>query len=289
MKEPVHLDPSPATAADAAVGNYRQRKIMEMVLERGAVSAQELVREFVVSPITVRRDLQALAGEGLVERTRGGARRRPDAQLEALFDSKDRTARREKAAIGRHVAALIPEHETVFLNGGSTTLEVVRHLAGRHLRLITNNAACTGLDLGSGIELILLGGEYRPKSRSLVGPLTVAGLQSVYSGITVLGINGVSVARGFTTNVQPETAVNQAMIASSSGPVIVVADHHKIGRVASFQTCPLERADLLVTDWITSAAASEALVGAGLKVERVTTQTGEPVKDAVKPVLVRKR
>jgi DeoR family transcriptional regulator, fructose operon transcriptional repressor len=283
MKEPVHVDPSPATTAAAAVGNYRQRKIMEMVLERGAVSAQELAREFVVSPITVRRDLQALAGEGLVERTRGGARRRPDAQLESLFESKDRMARREKAAIGRHMAALIPEHETVFLNGGSTTLEVVRHLAGRHLRLITNNAACVGLDLGPGIELILLGGEYRPKSRSLVGALTLAGLQSVFSGITVLGINGVSVGRGFTTTVQPETTVNQAMIANSNGPVIVVADHHKLGAVSNFLTCPLERVDLLVTDWRASTATVETLAAAGLTVERVTSEVGEPVTDGARP------
>lgn len=173
------MKPVPATAATAreaaaAITNYRQRKILEMVYERGAVSAEELVREFGVSRITIRRDLQALADARWVERMRGGAQRVPDQQLETLFENKDRTAKREKAAIGRHVAAVIPERETVFLNGGSTTLEVVRHLKGRQLRVVTNNAACIGLDLGTSIELILLGGEYRPPSRSLVGPLTVA-------------------------------------------------------------------------------------------------------------------
>jgi DeoR/GlpR family transcriptional regulator of sugar metabolism len=273
MKPAMSLTATAQEPAAAAVSNYRQRKILEMVYERKAVSAEELVREFGVSRITIRRDLQALADARWIERTRGGAQRLPDVQLEALFESKDRTAKREKAAIGSHVAALIPEHQTVFLNGGSTTLEVARHLKGRHLRVVTNNAACVGLELGPGIELILLGGEYRPQSRSLVGALTVAALQAVYSGITVLGINGVSVKRGCTTAVQPETAVNQAMIANSSGQIVVVADHHKLGTVSSFLTCPIDRVDLLVTDWRAPVALCDELATAGLQVVRVSGES----------------
>lgn len=265
--------PPPPSAAVAPVSNYRHRKILEMVYERRAVAADELAREFGVSRITIRRDLQALADEQLLRRTRGGAQRLPDQQLESLFESKDRTARREKVAIGRAVAALIPEHETVFLNGGSTTLEVMRQLEGRQLRVVTNNAACLGLDLGPGIELIVLGGEYRPQSRSLVGPLTVAALRTVYAGITVLGINGVSVKRGCTTAVQPETAVNQAMLANTSGQVVMVADHHKLGSVSSFLTCPIDRVDLLVTDWRAPAGLCEELAAAGPKVRRVSSET----------------
>jgi len=252
----------------ALLANYRHRKILEMMHERQAVSADELAAEFGVSRITIRRDLQALAQDGLLERTRGGARSLPDARLETLFESKDRTARREKAQIGRYVASLIEDDQTVFLNGGSTTLEVLRHLQGRRVRVVTNNAACLGLDLDPGVELILLGGEYRPRSRSLVGPLTVSALQTMFAGITVLGINGVSVKRGCTTAVQPETSVNQAMIANTSGRVVIVADHRKLGSVSSFLTCPLERVDLLVTDARAPAAVCDELAAAGLALHR---------------------
>lgn len=257
------------TPAASTVTNYRHRKILEMVYERKSVSADELAGEFGVSKITIRRDLNALAEDKLIERTRGGAARLPGVGLEALFESKDHTAKREKAAIGRYAASLVAERETVFLNGGSTTLEVLRALRGRDVRVVTNNAACLGAEHEPGLELMLLGGEYRPQSRSLVGPLTVASLQHIYSGITILGINGVSARRGFTTAVQPETAVNRAMIDNSHGKVIVVADHHKLDTVSSFLTCPLERVDLLVTDWAAPEAFCAELKAAGVEVHRV--------------------
>ncbi len=167
------------------------------------------------------------------------------------------------------MASLVAENETVFLNAGSTTLEVVRHLKGKKVRVVTNNAACLLLDLDPDIELILLGGDYRPQSRSLVGNVAIASLQSIYSSITVLGINGVSIKRGFTTAVQLETSVNKAMIENSSDKVVVVADHSKMNCVSSFLTCPLSRVDLLVTDWMTPVAFCEELEAAGLTVHRV--------------------
>jgi DeoR family fructose operon transcriptional repressor len=262
-----------ATApAAGSVSSYRHRKILEMIYERGTVSADELAREFGVSRITIRRDLNALADDKLIERMRGRANRLPDVALEALFESKDHTAKREKAAIGRFAASLVGAHETVFLNGGSTTLEVLRALKGRPLRVVTNNAACVGMEFEPGLELILLGGEYRPQSRSLVGSLTVTALQPIYAGITILGINGVSTRRGCTSAVQAETAVNRAMIENTSGKVVVVADHHKLNMVSSFLTCELDRVDLLVTDWLAPQAFCDEVAAAGVAVQRV----GEP-------------
>jgi DeoR family fructose operon transcriptional repressor len=192
-----------------------------------------------------------------------------DLGFEEIFETKDHTAKQEKTLIGKYVASLVSENETVFLNSGSTTLEVVRHLAGRRVRVVTNNAACLLLDLGPNIELILLGGDYRPQSRSLVGGITIGSLQSIYSTLTVLGINGVSIRRGCTTDVQLETAVNKAMIENSSGKVVVAADHTKMNCVSSFLTCPLTRVDLLVTDWMTPVAFCDEVSAQGVTVHRV--------------------
>jgi len=253
----------------AAVSNYRHKKILEMLYQRQSVSADELATEFGVSKITIRRDLDALAGEKYLERTRGGAVTVSGLRLEEFFEEKDHSAKREKALIGRYVASLVSENETVFVNAGSTTLEVVRHLQGKKVRIVTNNAACLGLELDAQQELILLGGDYRIQSKSLVGDLTIAGLHSIFSSITVLGINGVSIKKGCTSAVHQETGVNKAMIENSSGKVIVVADHTKMNCVSSFLTCPLNRIDMIVTDWMTPLAFCEELEESGLCIVRV--------------------
>ncbi len=253
----------------SAISNYRHKKILEMLYQRQSVSADELATEFGVSKITIRRDLDALAGDKFLERTRGGAVSVSGLRLEEFFEEKDHSAKKEKSLIGRYVAGLVNENETVFVNAGSTTLEVIRHLRDKKVRIVTNNAACLALDLDPQQELILLGGDYRIQSKSLVGDLTIAGLHSIFSSLTVLGINGVSIKKGCTSAVHHETSVNKAMIENSSGKVIVVADHTKLNCVSSFLTCPLSRIDVLVTDWMAPPAFCEELEESGLSVVRV--------------------
>ena len=254
------------------ISNYRHKKILEMLYQRQSVSADELASEFGVSKITIRRDLDALAGDKLLERTRGGAVLASGLRLEELFDAKDHQAKREKSLIGRYAASLVSDNETVFVNAGSTTLEVIRHLRGKKVRIVTNNAACLALDLDPDQELILLGGDYRSQSKSLVGDLTIAGLHSIFSSITFLGINGVSIKKGCTTAVHQETSVNKAMIESSSGKVVIVADHTKMNSVSSFLTCPLSRIDMIVTDWMAPEAFCQELEESGLCVVRVADE-----------------
>jgi DeoR/GlpR family transcriptional regulator of sugar metabolism len=96
-----------------AVSNYRHKKILEMVYQRKSVSADELAAEFGVSKITIRRDLDTLALDKLLERTRGGAISVSDLGFEEIFEAKDHTAKKEKALIGKYVASLITEDETL--------------------------------------------------------------------------------------------------------------------------------------------------------------------------------
>ena len=124
-----------------AVSNYRHKKILELVYQRKSISADELATEFGVSKITIRRDLDTLALDKLLERTRGGAVSISDLGFEEIFEAKNHLSTKEKSLIGKYVASLISENETVFLNAGSTTLEVVRHLKGKRVRVVTNNAA----------------------------------------------------------------------------------------------------------------------------------------------------
>ncbi len=263
-----------ATADRLPLGNYRHKKILELLYQKSAVSAEELSKEFGVSKITIRRDLDALAADKLLERTRGGAIVVSNPQFEAIFEEKDSVAKKEKRLIGRHAASLINDHDTIFLNAGSTTLEVLRHISGKKVKVVTNNALAPSLELDPDIELIMLGGEYRPQSKSLIGELTLSGISRIFSSLTILGINGISIKKGFTSAVYQETTVNAAMIENSSSQIVVVADHTKMNKVSSFLTCPLSRIDLVITDWQSPASLLDELRENGVKVAIVGENEG---------------
>ncbi|OHE65331.1 MAG: hypothetical protein A2413_05790 [Treponema sp. RIFOXYC1_FULL_61_9] len=254
------------------ISNYRHRKILEKLYELGSVSSEELSTIFGVSRITIRRDLDTLALAKLLERTHGGAVVGASPRLESIFDEKDMLFKREKRAIGRYVASLIEENDTVFLNAGSTTLEVLRHLKGKRVKVVTNNAASITVDLEPCVELIVLGGEYRRGSQSYYGDLALMGLKSIYSSITVLGINGISTRKGLTSAVYQETSINRAMIENSSGKVLVVADRSKMNCVSSFLTCGFDKIDMIATDWLCPAPFLAELRALGVRVDAVNEE-----------------
>lgn len=231
-----------------SISKKRQQQILQRLQESGKVNVNDLSQDFDVSPITIRRDLDVLGDEGLLERVHGGAmakRRQPN---ELLFSEKDHTNTHEKDAIGRAAAQMLQDGDTVLLNGGSTTLQVIKHLSGKKVRVITNNAAAIGVDRDPLVELIVVGGEHRGTSHSLVGELAILSLSQVYGTCAMLGTNGIDAQFGLTSSVYQETGINRVMIERSRGPVIVLADHTKIGVVSNFKTTSIEQIDTLITD-----------------------------------------
>ncbi len=241
----------------------RRRRILELVRERGAVRASELVGLLGVSEITVRRDLAALAREGLIERSHGGVVAAGTGA--GVVSPPERPA--AKRAIGRAAAALVRPGDSVFLNGGSTSLEVFRHLAVP-ATVITNNLLVALEPLDRDVELLVLGGHLRPDpaERTVVGPFATDALRRTFASRAILGVGGLDADRGLTTPVAAEAEIARLMVEQTRGQVIVVADATKLGRVADFAVAPLERADVLVTDVAPGGREREALQAAGVRV-----------------------
>jgi DeoR/GlpR family transcriptional regulator of sugar metabolism len=233
----------------ALIPAERRHRIQEMLRAQGAVKVSTLSQLFEVSEITIRRDLEQLERDGRLERTHGGAVLSQRMRQEPLYTDKDQLHRAEKQAIG-HVAAMLVENgDTLLINSGSTTLQVLRHLAGRHdVRVITSNMGAPFAVHDPGFEVILVGGTFRRQSNSLVGPLATQSLRQVYGSKAFIGVDGISLKYGLTTPTLPEAEVARTMIERTRGPVIVVADHTKLGVVADFVTAPLDQVDVLVTD-----------------------------------------
>jgi DeoR family fructose operon transcriptional repressor len=244
----------------------RQQRIQELLHERGAVRVSTLADRLAVSEVTVRRDLEELERRGLLERTHGGAipaRRiaREPAYVEAIS-----TRPGQKREIGATAARLISPGETVFLNGGTTTLEVLRHLEAPGARVVTNHvgAALEAADLD--LELLLIGGEYRSPSNSCVGDFATQALRRVFAGRSFIGVEGLSLRSGLTTPAAPEAEIARVMIEQTRGPVIVVADSSKVGTVADFSIAPIDAVAILVTDDALDEDYRVDLAAAGVEV-----------------------
>jgi DeoR family transcriptional regulator, fructose operon transcriptional repressor len=241
----------------------RRRRILQLLRERGAVRASELATELGVSDVTVRRDLQALARRGLLERSHGGAS--PPGGTPAIAVPTEHAA--SKRAVGRAAAALVQPGETVFLNGGSTALEVFRHLSGP-ATVVSNNVLAALEPVVRDVELILLGGHVRtdPAERTVVGPFATETLRRTFATRAVLGVGGISAGAGVTTPIAAEAEIARLMIEQTRGPVVVAADESKLGAVSDFAVCPLELVDVLVTDADPPALEREALERAGVQI-----------------------
>jgi DeoR/GlpR family transcriptional regulator of sugar metabolism len=254
----------------------RRQRLLDQLEIHDSVRVTDLADTFQVSEITVRRDLDELAEKGLVERFHGGARwiALPRSE-ETSFVAKPYIHAAVKEAIGAAAAALVKSDDTVLLNGGTTTLAVLRHIKQPNVRVITNNAAVIGEMGDSGLELILLGGEYRPKSRSLLGDLARLMLSQVHASICILGTNSVSLKAGLTTTVSPEAAINRLMAERCNGNVVAVADGSKIGTTSNFASVPLSQVKVLITDSSANADELAAIKAIGVHTIVVGAADGE--------------
>lgn len=227
----------------------RRERIRELIRTQGAVKVAALSDLLRVSEITIRRDLEELEQEGILERTHGGAIYSHRMRVEPLYTEKDRIHREEKRLIGQAAAQLVEEGDTLLINSGSTTLQVIRHLVGKkNIRVITSNVGAVLAVQDSDFDLMLIGGSFRPQSNSLVGHLAALSLQQVYGNKALIGVDGISAKYGLTTPILQEAEIARLMIERARGQVIVVADHSKLGVVANFVTAPVDEVDILVTD-----------------------------------------
>jgi DeoR family transcriptional regulator, fructose operon transcriptional repressor len=245
----------------------RQRQILEIIHADGVVQVQDLSDRFKVSVLTIRRDLDYLASEGLVERTHGGATLRRSLPIEPAYSQKALEFPYEKQTIGAAAAALISPGDTVYINSGSTTLEVIRALRNHEITIVTNNMDAVWLaNEETKFRLIFVGGVYRTRSHSVSGNFSQPIIDNVYANKAIIGVDGFSLSAGLTTPVIEEAETTRAMISKTVGKVIVVAVSNKIGVVSNFRTVDVQSIHTLVTDVNGGKMLSrEELAGLGIE------------------------
>jgi DeoR/GlpR family transcriptional regulator of sugar metabolism len=234
------------------LASERQIRIVEEVRRNGAVRVSDLSRRFGVSDMTIRRDLDALAGRRLLEKVHGGAvaPERPRAD-EPGFEAKWVRQEAEKEAIAHAAAALATPGLAVGISAGTTTWRLAHQLRDvRGLTVVTNSIQVAqvlyGADPALGQTVVLTGGVRTP-SDALVGPVAISAVQQVHLDLLFLGVHGMDPVAGLSTPNLLEGEVNRALVAASRR-LVVLADHTKWKEIGLVTIAPLQSADVLVTD-----------------------------------------
>ncbi|MGY2892928.1 DeoR/GlpR family DNA-binding transcription regulator [Deinococcus sp. UYEF24] len=226
----------------------RHNEIIAVLGDRDSASVSELSKLLGVSEVTVRSDLNVLAQTGLVRRTRGGVAR-PLGLSERPLEENSKQQTAVKRRIGEAAAAMVQDGQTIFLDVGSTTTEIARHLSPtlRGVTVVTNGLnIALELERLPGLHIIVTGGSLRRLQHSLVSPYALELLSRIRADTLFLGCNGVHAQHG-VTNANFDEAEVKTRMAEYAEQVVVVADHSKLGVVARAHLLPLAGVNTLIT------------------------------------------
>ncbi|NLF94015.1 MAG: DeoR/GlpR transcriptional regulator [Oligosphaeraceae bacterium] len=228
----------------------REQLILDLLRASDVLSVLSLSERLGVSEATVRRDLHSLQERGLLARFHGGATLKSPGQPELLFSDKESKLSDEKQRIALAALSLIGAHDIIYLDGGSTVLHLARLLENRSgLTIVTNSLMAASLLMESGHRLILAGGEFRAISRTMVGPLSAAILQSITVDKAFMGTMGLTLSDGLSTSDANE-AFTKKQAMSRARQVILLADHSKFGVSSFVNSGRLEDLHTIISDEI---------------------------------------
>lgn len=237
-----------------------------------SVQVNELALEFGISPSMIRLDLKELEVRGLLERTHGGAilADGPSSRMttgKLSFGARQTSLQNEKEAIGRAAAAIVKDGDTLMIDSGSTTLQVVRALQGKRGLTVITNAIDLLPDLLAipDAQIYVSGGFVNRETVALLGEIATEVIGRFRAAKTILGIDGISLDHGLAAMDPAMAAAKREMIAASK-QLIVVADHTKINQTSLYTLAPIEAMHTLVTDVAAPITTIEAIRERGVEV-----------------------
>jgi DeoR/GlpR family transcriptional regulator of sugar metabolism len=236
------------------LARHRQSLILQAVRSEGSARVSDLTQQLGVSDMTIRRDLEVLAVQGLVEKVHGGAvLPGSPASHDPGFEAKLVLERPEKTAIARTAASLVRPGTAIALAGGTTTFALAQCLLDvPGLTIVTNSLRVTNLfhgarSLDGAADSVVLTGGVRTPSESLVGPVADLTIRSLHFDMLFLGCYGIDLDAGLSTPNLAEAETNRALMRVARR-IVVLADHTKWGQVSLSSFASLSDVDVLITD-----------------------------------------
>lgn len=250
----------------------RREELLELLRHQAVVSTRQLSDLLGVSQSTLRRDLDALEGEGLVERIHGSARLlQPFGQSmdkrELWFYHRREIAVAEKRAIARAALNLLEPDDVIMIDASTTGLFLAQAIPdGLSLTIITHSAYLP-VELANkpDLQVICTGGILQPRSMCYVGLEADSTLQNLHAHRAFFGVKGLTVRAGCTDVSPMEVRVKAAMLRDVH-ELVILADHHKLGNIALASFASLSRVKTLITDELADPSMIEAIRDSGVQV-----------------------
>lgn len=240
--QPVHSNSLPAT---------RRSNILDIINSTGCATIKDLAVALDVSEATIRRDLDELNDEHMLERIHGGAQalKASRTAYESAYHDKSLYMVEEKAKIGAYAASHVNDGDTILLDSGTTTLQIANNLSKRkNITVITHDLyIASSIELDPSSSLIVPGGTRRAGFGVLIGPTTQSFIQSIRVDKTFLSADAVDTSFGVSNATLEEANLKKALITSGQ-KIYLVADHSKFSNLALVHVCSLSQIDLLISD-----------------------------------------
>lgn len=229
----------------------RQKQILDLVNSAHKANTAELSRKLQVSPVTIRRDIESLAKQGLVVKTHGGVVSITQSPLHEIpYSIKADQNLQAKRAIGMRAASIIEDGDIIILDSGSTTLEIAKNITQQHITVVTDDIKIAMELAGkANITTIMCGGTLIDSVYTLSGPTAISFFKTLHVNKTFLGCDAVDVDFGISDRSYEEVNVKREMIRAADQTIAVI-DHTKFNKKVFCYLCTPSVIDILVTDQI---------------------------------------
>ncbi len=232
---------------DSMITPERHRKIIEVLGEKQVATIQELVDATSSSESTIRRDLSQLQKEKKLKRVHGGASlfHQKGEELSVIEKSSKNAA--EKEQIASFAAALVKNGDSIYIDAGTTTMQMIPFLKGKDITVVTNGVSHLELLLENHVPTYLTGGLVKPKTRALVGSAAQSGLNACRFDKCFMGVNGIHLEGGYTTP-DPEEAAMKKLAISLSQEAYILADVTKFNEISFSKIAELREAVVITNE-----------------------------------------
>ena len=244
--------------------NLRHAEMLALIRKRQEVLVDELSREFGISAMTVRRDLQVLEEKGKITRFHGGAS--VDVRSASAERKDDVVLCRQR--IARCAASLVEDGDTLFINGSNTALGLIDYMTARPVSIFTNNGLVVNHKYPEGADIRLSGGVFRGSQHILTGDAAMRSLMDVRARKAFLGCAGISPDGEILCGIPSELAINETMIEHADA-YYILADYTKIGKSSAYASFHLEKKGCVITDDRASEDVIAQLRAVGMEVVQV--------------------